>query len=138
MHFHRARRGPSHDLYDSGPRDGGFQSHTPSGPRFPPRGDRFSPMGHGMYGVFPNTLHLNRWYMYAMWRTVHVPVVQLVLTPLISLPPKAKLSQMTISMAIVTVVPHLSLGWWLTHSLVGVVHSLRLFGFRKGCTRDVG
>ena len=51
----RARRGPSHDLYDSGPRDGGFQSHTPSGPRFPPRGDRFSPMGHGMYGVFPNT-----------------------------------------------------------------------------------
>ena len=31
----RARRGPSHDLYDSGPRDGGFQSHTPSGPRFP-------------------------------------------------------------------------------------------------------
>ena len=40
----RAQRGPSHDLYDSGPRDGGFQSHTPSGPRFPPRGDRFSPM----------------------------------------------------------------------------------------------
>jgi len=76
--------------------------------------------------------------MYAMGRTVHIPVVQLVLAPLISLPPKAKLSQMTISMAIVTVVPHLSLGWWLTHSLVDVVHSLRLFGFRKGCTRDVG
>ena len=69
--------------------------------------------------------------MYAMGLAVHVLVVQLVLSSLISLPPKAKLNKVTIPMAIVIVIPHLSLGWLL-------VHSLRLFGFRKGCTRDVG
>jgi hypothetical protein len=48
--------------------------------------------------------------MYAMGRAVHVPVVQLVLSPLISLPPKAKLNKMAIPMAIVTVIPYFSLG----------------------------
>jgi hypothetical protein len=61
--------------------------------------------------------------MYAMGRTIHVPVVQLILPPLISLPPEAKLNKMTIPMAIVTVIPHLSLRWLLAHSLVGMVHS---------------
>jgi hypothetical protein len=75
--------------------------------------------------------------MYAMGRAVHVPVVQLVLSPLISLPPKAKLSKMTVPMAVVTVIPHLSLGWLLVHSLMGMVHSWWLFGFRKGILRDV-
>jgi len=68
---------------------------------------------------------------------VHVPVVQLVLSPLISLPPKAKLNKVTIPMAIHTVIPYLSLGWLLVHSLVGMVHSWSLFGFRKGILRDV-
>jgi hypothetical protein len=66
--------------------------------------------------------------------TVHVLVVQLILSPLISLSPKAKLSKVTIPMAVVTVIPHLSLGWLLAHSLMG---SWWLFGFRKGILRDV-
>ena len=68
----------------------------------------------------PSTVPLNRRYMYAKRWAVHVSVVQLVLTPLISLPPKAKLSKVTIPMVVVTVIPHLSLGWWLVHSLVGI------------------
>ena len=75
--------------------------------------------------------------MYAMGLAVHVLVVQLVLMHLISLPLKAELSKMTIPMAVVTVIPHLSLGWLLAHSLVGMVHSWWLFGFRKGILRDV-
>jgi hypothetical protein len=75
--------------------------------------------------------------MYAIRQAVHVPVVQLVLLPLISLPPKAKLSKVTIPMAVVTVIPHLSPRWLLAHSLVGMVHSWWLFGFRKGILRDV-
>jgi hypothetical protein len=75
--------------------------------------------------------------MYAMRRAVHVPVVQLVLSPLISVLPKAKLNKVTIPMVVVTVIPHLSLGWLLAHSLVGMVHSWWLFGFRKGILRDV-
>jgi hypothetical protein len=43
------------DLYDSRPRGSGFQSNSSSGPRFPPRGARFPQLGHGMFGVFPNT-----------------------------------------------------------------------------------
>jgi hypothetical protein len=39
--------------------------------------------------------------MYTMGRVVHVPVVQLILLPLISLSPKAKLNKVTIPMAIV-------------------------------------
>jgi hypothetical protein len=75
--------------------------------------------------------------MYAMGQAVHVSVVQLILSPLISLPSKAKLSKVTIPMAVVTVIPHLSVGWLLAHSLVGMVHSWWLFGFRKGILRDV-
>jgi hypothetical protein len=75
--------------------------------------------------------------MYAMGWAVHVPIVQLVLSPLISLPPKAKLIKVTIPMAVVTVIPHLFLGWLLAHSLMGMVHSWWLFGFRKGIFRDV-
>jgi hypothetical protein len=40
-------------------------------------------------------------------------------------------------MAIVIVIPHLSLGWLLVYSLMGMVHSWWLFGFRKGILRDV-
>jgi hypothetical protein len=75
--------------------------------------------------------------MYAMGRVVHVLVVQLILSPLISLSPKAKLSKVTIPMAVVTLIPYLSLGWLLAHSLVGMVHSWWLFGFRKGILRVV-
>jgi hypothetical protein len=75
--------------------------------------------------------------MYAMGRAVHVLVVQLVLSLLISLPPKVELSKVTIPMAIVTVIPQLSLGWLLVHSFVGMVYSWWLFGFRKGILRDV-
>jgi hypothetical protein len=66
---------------------------------------------------------LNRQHMYAMGRVVHVLVVQLILPSLISLPPKAKLNKVTITMAIVTVIPHLSLGWLLAHFLMGLCHS---------------
>jgi len=42
-HGGRARRDSDHGQYDFGPRGGGFsfQSHSSSGPRFPPRGARF-------------------------------------------------------------------------------------------------
>ena len=45
--------------------------------------------------------------MYAMGQAVHVPVVQLILSPLISLSPKAKLSKVTIPMAVFIVKPAL-------------------------------
>jgi hypothetical protein len=76
--------------------------------------------------------------MYTMGRVSHVLIVQLVLSPLISLPPKAKLGKVTIPMAIVIVIPHLSIRWLLVHSLMGMVHSWWLFGFKKGILRDVG
>ena len=72
----------------------------------------------------PSTAPLNRRHMYAMGRAVHVPVFQLIVSPLISLPPKAKLSKVTIPMVVVTVIPHLSLGWLLAHSLVGIWFTL--------------
>jgi hypothetical protein len=50
-----ARRGLGCGQYDFGSRGSGFQSYSSSGPRFPPRGARFSQMGHSMFGVFPNT-----------------------------------------------------------------------------------
>jgi hypothetical protein len=40
-------------------------------------------------------------------------------------------------MAIVIVIPHLSLGWWLVHSLVGMIHSWWILISRKGILRDV-
>ena len=64
-------------------------------------------------------------------------VVQVILTPLISLPPKAELSKVTIPMAVITVIPHLSLGWWLVHFLVGMVHFWWLLDSMKGILRDV-
>jgi len=75
--------------------------------------------------------------MYATGWAVHVLIVQHVLSPLISLPPKAKHNKVTIPMAILTMIPYLSLGWLLVHSLVGMVYSWWLFGFRKGIVRDV-
>lgn len=51
----RARRGPSRSQYESRSRGSGSQSYTSSGPRFPFRGDRSFPIGHEMYGVFPNS-----------------------------------------------------------------------------------
>jgi len=47
-----ARRGSGHDQYDFGPHSSGFQSYSSSGPRFPPHGDCFPQMGHGMFNVF--------------------------------------------------------------------------------------
>ena len=49
-----ARRSLGRGQYDFGFHDG-FQSHSFSGPRFPPRGDRFPQMKLGMFGAFPNT-----------------------------------------------------------------------------------
>ena len=83
-------------------------------------------------------VYIYRQHMYTMVQAVHVLVVQLILSPLISLPPKAKLGKVTISMAILTVIPHLSLGWLLAHSFVGMVHSLWLLGFRKRILKDIG
>jgi hypothetical protein len=80
---------------------------------------------------------LNRQYMHAMGLAVHVSIVQLILMLLISLPPKAKLSKITIPMAIVIVIPHLSLRWLLAHSLLGMVHSWWLVCFRNGSLRDI-
>jgi hypothetical protein len=54
-HGGRARRGSGHDQYDFGRRGSSFQSNSSSGPRFPPCRARFPQMGHGMFGVFPNT-----------------------------------------------------------------------------------
>ena len=73
--------------------------------------------------------------MYAMGRAVHVSVVQLVLSPLISLPPKAELSKVTIPMVEIIMIPHPSLGQLLV--LKDMVHSWWLFGFRKEILRDV-
>jgi hypothetical protein len=56
-HGGRAQRGLVHGQYDFGPHGGGFrfQSHSSSRPCFPPHDARFPQMGHGMFGVFPNT-----------------------------------------------------------------------------------
>jgi hypothetical protein len=51
----RARRGLGHDQYDFRPRGSGFQFYSSSGPCFPPHGACFPQIGHGMYGIFPNT-----------------------------------------------------------------------------------
>jgi hypothetical protein len=60
-----APRGLGRGQYDPEFRGGGFQSHSFSGPHFPHRGDRFPQMGHGMFGVFPNTFlgqMTHHWY----------------------------------------------------------------------------
>ena len=53
----RARRDLGHDQYDFGSRGSVFQSYSSSGPRFPLCDDRFSQMGHGMFGVFLTFFH---------------------------------------------------------------------------------
>jgi hypothetical protein len=69
-----------------------------------------------------------------MRKAVHVLFAWLRNPPLISLPPKAKCSKMPIPLTIVTMEPHLSLGWGLFVSF-GIFGWLR--GSRKGITRDV-
>jgi hypothetical protein len=70
-----------------------------------------------------------------MRRAVHVLPARLRNPPLISLPPKAKRSLMSIPLTILTMEPHLSLGWIL---LVGGGFPFRwLRGSRKGTTRNV-
>ena len=74
--------------------------------------------------------------MYTMGRAVHVLIVHFHLTPLIPLPLKAKLSKVTLFMAILTVIPHHSLGL-LVHYLVGMAHSWwRLLRSWRGFSRD--
>jgi hypothetical protein len=72
--------------------------------------------------------------MYTMRRVAHVLPTHLKTPPLISLPTKAKLSQLTIPLTILTMVLHLSLGW---NMFVGV----GLFGWlscsRNGITTDI-
>jgi hypothetical protein len=61
-----AWHGLGRDQYDFGPRSSGFQSYSSSGPRFSPRGVRFPQMGHGMFGIFPNTFPgqmRQHWYL---------------------------------------------------------------------------
>jgi hypothetical protein len=74
--------------------------------------------------------------MNTMRGAVHVLPAQLRNPPLISLPPKAKRSQMPIPLTILTMVPHLSLGWILFVGGGFLFGWLR--GSRKGITRDVG
>ena len=50
----RARRSSGRGQYDFG-FHGGFQSHSSSGPCFPPHGDRFPQMRLGMFSAFSNT-----------------------------------------------------------------------------------
>jgi hypothetical protein len=69
-----------------------------------------------------------------MRKAVHVLSAWLRNPSLISLPPKAKCSKMPIPLTIVTMEPHLSLGWGLFVSF-GIFGWLR--GSRKGITRDV-
>ena len=54
-HGGRAQRGSGHVQYDFEPCGSAFQSHSFSGPCFPPRGGCFPQMGHGMFDVFSNT-----------------------------------------------------------------------------------
>jgi hypothetical protein len=56
---------------------------------------------------------LNRLSMNTMRRVVHVLPARLRNLPLISLPPKTKISQMPIPLIILTMEPHLSLRWIL-------------------------
>jgi len=74
--------------------------------------------------------------MYTMGRVIHVPNVQLELSPLISLSPETVLNKVIIPLTVFTVVPHLSLRW-LALFLVGMVHSGWLFSLRKRIFRNV-
>jgi len=74
--------------------------------------------------------------MYTIEGAIHVSIVPLNLTPLIPLPPKAKLRKVALSMAILTMERHLS-PRLLVHSPAIMVHSwLRLWYSRKGFLRD--
>jgi hypothetical protein len=90
----------------------------------------------------PSTMPLNRRHMYAMGRAIHVPVVQLVLSSLISLPPKVELSKMTIPpkvevrkvtipMVVVIVISYLSLCGWFTILWVWFTHGGSYLGRRS-------
>jgi hypothetical protein len=80
-------------------------------------------------------MSLNRLKMNNMRRVVHVLPARLRNLPLISLSPKAKISQMPIPPTILTVEPHLSLRWNL---LVGGGFLFGwLRGSRKGIIRDI-
>jgi hypothetical protein len=74
--------------------------------------------------------------MNTMRRVVHVLPTQLRNPPLISLPPKAKISQMPIPLIILIMEPHLSLGWIL--HVGGGFLFVWLRSSRKGITKDIG
>jgi len=57
---------------------------------------------------------------------VHVRVASLLLTPHSPLPPEAKLLQVTLSVTVLAVVPHLSLGMWRPHLWTGRSNPLLL------------
>jgi hypothetical protein len=61
----------------------------------------------------PSRMSLSRKIMNTMGGVAHVPTAQLRTLPLISLPPKAKISQMTLPLTIITMKSHLSLRWSL-------------------------
>jgi hypothetical protein len=73
--------------------------------------------------------------MNTMRKVVHVLHSRLRNSTLISLPPKAKISQMTNSLIILTLEPHLSLRWGLF--MGGGFLFGWLMGSKKGITRDV-
>jgi hypothetical protein len=73
-----------------------------------------------------------------MGRAVHILVFLLVLSPLISLPPKAKTQQGDHPYVVVTIIPDLSLGWLLAHSLVGMVHLGGFLALERGSSEMFG
>jgi hypothetical protein len=68
---------------------------------------------------------------------IQIMVPHLKLSPLIPLPPIAKLSKVTISLAILTVIPHHSPWGLLVHLLGWFGHSWWRLMLRKGFLRDV-
>jgi hypothetical protein len=85
----------------------------------------------------PNIMPLNRRDMLTMRRVTHVPTCQLKTASPIPFTSKEKHKQVTIPLAILKVVPHLSLSlkWSL---FIGMGHLGWLWCSRKGITRDIG